>query len=130
MQADWGPSGGRAAAAPSYGEAEAEEEGSKSMVLTTHTIMRVSLCGVVCCDIATHQIGLPISCCIVVPFFSPLRRMDVPPWNLILSCCDIVFVFVNRVSIIRLQYSLYFRPEGRSLDVCGRYPAAVHRHIH
>lgn len=42
-QADWGPSGGRAAAAPSYGEAEAEEEGSKSMVLTTHTIMRVSL---------------------------------------------------------------------------------------
>lgn len=44
-QADWGPSGGRAAAAPSYGEAEAEEEGSKSMVLTTHTIMKVSPCG-------------------------------------------------------------------------------------
>lgn len=27
----------------SYGEADAEEEGSKSMVLTTHTIMKVSL---------------------------------------------------------------------------------------
>lgn len=40
-QADWGGADGRKAAAPSYGEAEAEEEGSKSMVLTTHTIMRV-----------------------------------------------------------------------------------------
>ncbi|CAM9631518.1 unnamed protein product [Laminaria digitata] len=39
-KADWGPTGGRASAAPSYGEAEAEEEGSKSMVLTTHTIMK------------------------------------------------------------------------------------------
>eukprot|EP00903_Cladosiphon_okamuranus_P015911 g14696.t1 len=38
-KADWG-SGGRQAAAPSFGEAEAEEEGSKSMVLTTHTIMK------------------------------------------------------------------------------------------
>ena len=41
QQADWGPSGGRQTAAPSFGEAEAEEEGSKSMVLTTHTIMKV-----------------------------------------------------------------------------------------
>ncbi|CAN0302920.1 unnamed protein product [Ectocarpus sp. 12 AP-2014] len=39
-KADWGGPDGRKAAAPSYGEAEAEEEGSKSMVLTTHTIMR------------------------------------------------------------------------------------------
>lgn len=31
------------AATLSYGEAELEEEGSKSMVLTTHTIMKVSL---------------------------------------------------------------------------------------
>lgn len=40
-QADWGSSGGKTAPTPSYGEAEAEEEGSKSMVLTTHTIMKV-----------------------------------------------------------------------------------------
>eukprot|EP00752_Nemacystus_decipiens_P013829 g12278.t1 len=38
-KADWGSSGGQAAA-PSFGGAEAEEEGSKSMVLTTHTIMK------------------------------------------------------------------------------------------
>lgn len=31
------------APAPSYGEVELEEEGSKSMVLTTHTIMKVGL---------------------------------------------------------------------------------------
>lgn len=42
-QADWGASNGKAGGVPSYGEAEAEEEGSKSMVLTTHTIMKVQL---------------------------------------------------------------------------------------
>lgn len=42
-QADWGSPGGKMSARLSYGEADAEEEGSKSMVLTTHTIMKVSL---------------------------------------------------------------------------------------
>ncbi|CAM9121385.1 unnamed protein product [Sphacelaria rigidula] len=39
-KADWGSPGGKMSARLSYGEADAEEEGSKSMVLTTHTIMK------------------------------------------------------------------------------------------
>lgn len=39
-KADWGSTEGKMAATLSYGEAELEEEGSKSMVLTTHTIMK------------------------------------------------------------------------------------------
>lgn len=48
-QADWGSSGGKMASTPSYGEAEMEEEGSKSMVLTTHTIMKVGLIDGIAC---------------------------------------------------------------------------------